>query len=99
MILIGNPGVGKTALPIATGSKLCDEGGNVGFFNIPNLVIEMKKVMSLNQLDNYKKMFEMLDLVILDDLGYCSYVITALPTFFLLAVLLEIFCSGNTLMS
>ena len=31
VILIGNPGVGKTALSIATGSKLCDEGGNIGF--------------------------------------------------------------------
>ena len=73
VILIGNPGVGKTALSIAIGSKLCEEGGNVGFFNIPNLVIEMKEAMSLNQLSNYKKKFEKLDLVILDDLGYCSF--------------------------
>ena len=33
----------------------------------------MKEVISLNQLGNYKKKFEKLNLVILDDLGYCSF--------------------------
>ena len=73
VVLIGNPGVGKTALSIALGTKACREGKTVAFINIPNLVIEIKEAMSLNQLTAYKKSFEKYDLVILDDLCYCSF--------------------------
>ncbi len=73
VVLIGNPGVGKTALSVALGSKACESGKTVAFINIPNLVIEMKEAMSLNELTAYKRSFEKYDLVILDDLGYCSF--------------------------
>ncbi|MDM8302965.1 IS21-like element helper ATPase IstB [Collinsella tanakaei] len=73
VVLVGNPGVGKTALAVALGTKACEEGRTVAFINVPNLVIERKEAMSLNQLTAYKKGFERYDLVILDDLGYCSY--------------------------
>ena len=73
VVLIGNPGVGKTALSIALGTKACYNGKNVSFINVPNLVIEMEEAMSLNALTSYKKSFEKYDLVILDDFGYCSF--------------------------
>lgn len=73
IVLIGNPGVGKTALSIALGTKACQAGKTVSFISVPNLVIEMKEAMSLNELTSYKKRFEKYDLVILDDLGYCSF--------------------------
>lgn len=73
VVLIGNPGVGKTALSIALGTLACNQELNVAFINIPNLVIEMKEAMSLNELTSYKRKFERYDLVILDDLGYCSF--------------------------
>ena len=73
VVLIGNPGVGKTALSIALGTLACNQEMNVAFINIPNLVIEMKEAMSLNELTSYKRKFERYDLVILDDLGYCSF--------------------------
>ena len=73
VVLVGNPGVGKTALAVALGTKACEEGRTVAFINVPNLVIEMKEAMILNQLTAYKKGFERYDLVILDDLGYCSF--------------------------
>lgn len=73
VVPIGNPGVGKTALSIALGTKACREGKTVAFINIPNLVIEIKEAMSLNQPTAYKKSFEKYDLVILDDLGHCSF--------------------------
>ena len=73
VVLLGNPGVGKTALSVALGTKACEEGKTVAFISIPNLVIEMKEAMSLNELSAYKKSFEKYDLVILDDLGYCSF--------------------------
>lgn len=73
VVLMGNPGVGKTALSVAIGTKACEESKTVAFISIPNLVIEMKEAMSLNELTAYKKSFEKFDLVILDDLGYCSF--------------------------
>lgn len=73
IVLIGNPGVGKTALSVALGTKACEEDKTVAFINIPNLVIGVKEAMSLNQLTAYKKAFERYDLAILDDLGYCSF--------------------------
>lgn len=73
IILIGNPGTGKTALSIALGIKSCQEGKNVLFISIPNLLIELKEAMNLNQINRYKKKFESYDLVILDELGYCTF--------------------------
>lgn len=73
IILIGNPGTGKTALSIALGMKLCQSQKNVLFISVPNLLIELKEAMSKNQITQYKKKFESYDLVILDELGYCSF--------------------------
>lgn len=73
VILIGTPGCGKSHYGTALGIKACIEGKNVLFVSIPNLVIELKEAMSLNQITNYKKKFEKYDLVILDELGYVTF--------------------------
>ncbi|GAB1475218.1 IS21-like element helper ATPase IstB [Bacillota bacterium] len=73
IILIGTPGSGKTHYGTALGIKACIEGEKVLFVSIPNLVIELKEAMSLNQITSYKKKFEKYDLVILDELGYISF--------------------------
>ncbi len=73
VILIGNLGVGKTHLAIALGLEECINNMTVFFTNVPNLVIELKEAMSLNQINIYKKKFEKYDLVILDELGYVSF--------------------------
>ena len=49
------------------------KGMRVMFASVPNLVTEIKEAMSLNELTRYKRNFERYDLVILDDLGYCSF--------------------------
>ena len=72
-ILIGNPGVGKTALSVAIGTAACKAGMRVMFVNVSNLVIRMKEAMSANDMTRFKRNFERWDLVILDDLGYCSF--------------------------
>ena len=59
IILIGNPGTGKTALSIALGMKLCQLQKNVLFISVPNLLIELREAMSKNQITQYKKKFEM----------------------------------------
>ncbi|MEG1411788.1 MAG: IS21-like element helper ATPase IstB [Terrisporobacter sp.] len=73
IILIGSPGSGKTHYSIGLGVKACMNGLSVLFISIPNLMIELKEAMSLNQLNAYKRKFEKYDLVILDELGYVSF--------------------------
>ena len=73
IILIGSPGSGKTHYSIGLGVKACNAGYNVLFISVPNLLIELREAMSLNQLNNYKKKFEKYDLVILDEMGYVSF--------------------------
>lgn len=73
VILIGNPGTGKSHLAIALGIEACMQSRNVLFTSVPNLVIELKEAMSLHQVHQYKKKFEKYDLVILDELGYVSF--------------------------
>lgn len=73
VILIGNPGTGKTHLAVGLGTKACEDGMKVLFSSVPNLVLELKEAMSLNQITAYKRKFESYDLVILDELGYVSF--------------------------
>lgn len=73
VILIGNPGTGKTHLSIGLGIAACMKGKSVLFTSVPNLIIELKEAMSLNEINMYKKKFEKYDLVILDELGYISF--------------------------
>lgn len=73
IILIGTPGAGKTHYSIGLGIKACMIGKSVLFVSVPNLIIELKEAMSLNQLNSYKRKFEKYDLVILDELGYISF--------------------------
>ena len=73
IILVGNPGVGKTHTAIGLGIKACMERKSVLFITVPNLITELKENMTLNQLTNYKKKFIKYDLVILDELGYISF--------------------------
>lgn len=73
VILIGNPGTGKTHLAIGLGIEACMNGMRVLFTSVPNLIIELKEAMSLNQVTAYKRKFAKFDLVILDELGYISF--------------------------
>ena len=73
VILIGNPGTGKSHFGVGLGIKACLLGKSVLFISVPNLVIELKEAMSSNQVHSYKKKFEKVDIVILDELGYISF--------------------------
>lgn len=73
IILIGSPGCGKTHYSTALGIKACMEGMSVLFISVPNLIIELKEAMNLNQLNAYKRKFEKYSVVILDELGYISF--------------------------
>lgn len=73
IILMGTPGCGKSHYAVALGIKACMASKSVLFISIPNLIIELREAMSLNQVSNYKRNFEKYDLVVLDELGYVSF--------------------------
>lgn len=73
VILVGNPGVGKTHTAIGLGIAACMKHKNVLYITVPNLITELKESMTLNQLTNYRKKFITYDLVILDELGYIGF--------------------------
>src|SRR5690554_2849176 len=73
VILVGNPGVGKTHTAIGLGIAACMQAKNVLYISVPNLITELKEAMTMNQLSNYKKRFVSYDLVILDELGYIGF--------------------------
>lgn len=73
VILIGNPGVGKTHLAIALGIEACMRDMRVLFTSVPNLVTRLREAMSLNQVTALGRKFEKYDLVILDEFGYVSF--------------------------
>lgn len=73
LILIGNPGVGKTHIAIGLGIKACESGYKTLYLSTPNLITQLKEAVSNNQLILFKKKFMTYDLVILDELGYISF--------------------------
>jgi DNA replication protein DnaC len=73
VILVSNPGRGKTHLAIGLGIAACLADKRVLFTNVPNLIIELKEAMSRSEISAYKRKFEKFDLVIVDELGYVSF--------------------------
>lgn len=73
IILISNPGMGKTHYATGLGIKAIFDNKKVLFIRVPNLIIELKEALSKHQITQYKRKFEKYDLVILDELGYVSF--------------------------
>ena len=73
VIMFGNAGVVKTHLATGLALKTCLKNKNVLIISVPNLMIEIKEQMNLNQLNRYRKNFEKYDLVILVEMGYVSF--------------------------
>ena len=73
LILIGNPGVGKTHTALALGHLACEANMKVLFITVPNLILELKEALREREVVAYKKKFMSYDLFILDELGYVSF--------------------------
>lgn len=73
VILIGNPGTGKTHFSIGLGIEACLQGYSVRFVNAPNLIIELKEVVTQSQFYRFKQRINKVDLLIVDELGYLSF--------------------------
>lgn len=70
VILVGNPGTGKTHLAIVLGMAACQQGRRVRFWRVSELLTQLMEVREERQLMRMKSQLAKLDLLILDELGY-----------------------------
>ena len=73
VIMIGNPGRGKTHLAIALGQKACTQGYNVLFKNAATLSTELCEAKDNYHLGKLERTLAKADLLILDELSYLSF--------------------------
>jgi DNA replication protein DnaC len=73
VLLVGNPGTGKTHLATALGFAACTAGKRVRFTTTTALVTLLVEVRENRSLQRFHKQLERLDLLILDELGYVPF--------------------------
>lgn len=70
VLLVGNPGTGKTHIATALGIEACGRGKRVRFWRVTELITQMMEAREERVLLRVKKQLAKLDLLILDELGY-----------------------------
>lgn len=73
IVMIGNPGTGKTHLSIALGVKACMQGMNVKFYTAANLSNELIEAQEYKKLIKIEKQLSKTDLLIIDELSYLTF--------------------------
>lgn len=73
ILLVGNPGTGKTHLASALGFAACSQGRRVRFFTTTGLVTQLTEQRESKSLQRFQKQLERRDLLILDELGYVPF--------------------------
>jgi len=70
VILIGNPGTGKTHVATALAIEACHRGYQVRFYRVTELVTQLMEAREERQLLRMKAQLAKLDLLVLDELDY-----------------------------
>ena len=73
IVMVGNPGVGKTHLSIALGLCACDQGYNVRFYSASRLANELTETADSSQLNRLLNKLSRVDLLIVDELSYLTF--------------------------
>ncbi len=73
IIMIGNPGSGKTHLSIALGMNACNAGYRVRFYTAVNLATELTEAAQNKCLSKVEKSLSKADLLIIDELSYLTF--------------------------
>ena len=76
VVMYGNPGTGKTHTAIGLGIKACMEGFSVYFTTVPHLLTQIREARNSRALQLLETRFRKFDLVICDEAGVRSTVIT-----------------------
>ncbi len=70
LLLLGNPGLGKTHLAIGLALAACRQGKRVRFYRAAKLVDELAAMRKDLRLSRFTAQFVKLDLLVLDELGF-----------------------------
>ena len=73
LVMIGNPGRGKTHMAIGIGLKACAQGKSVLFKNAASLSTELSEARDNYALGKLEKKIQKVDLLIIDEMGYVSF--------------------------
>ncbi len=73
VIMLGNPGRGKTHMAIGLGLKACASGMSVLFKNASTLSTELAEAKNNYVLGKIEKKIQKADLLIIDEMGYVSF--------------------------
>ena len=73
VLLVGNPGTGKTHLATALGYAACSQGRRVRFVTASGLVTQLLEAREERQLQRLHRQLERLELIVIDELGYVPF--------------------------
>jgi DNA replication protein DnaC len=73
LLLVGNPGLGKTHIATALALSACRQGRKVRFFNAAGLVNEMLQMQDKHNLPRFLAALLKQNLVVIDELGFIPF--------------------------
>ena len=72
-VFVGTPGTGKTHLATALGVKAIENGINVKFWRVAELVDQLEQEWKSLSIERFKKKCHKYQLIILDEMGYVPF--------------------------
>ncbi len=82
ILLIGNPGLGKTHVATALALLACRQGRKVRFWTAASLANELLQAQDEHRLHRFSTQALKLDLIVLDELGFIPFAPTAAQALF-----------------
>jgi DNA replication protein DnaC len=73
IVMIGNPGGGKTHISIGIGMKACYAGINVKFYTAINLANELAEAVQTHKISKLENSLSKVELLIIDELSYLTF--------------------------